>query len=273
MFLIFQDCTIWKQCFPLFSPGSITMIEPLSATNSEDGLSEKRREDFLYFLMARSTHTMGHHVIHHPLLESFDCANLCKHMQLVVYVSFDIYTSVPFKVDTLEPHTVLPIAISCPVVFSWISLMIWNLFPFKVIVVWGKARSCTVPNLGCRGTKSPGSFDVLTKISAQDMIHEQAHCHDEAANHQLPIAAVFWIIWIVFAKECSSLTQNLIQIHYSTCSIILNVIATQYTCSLNSVYHPLCLVQWSHHCSHMHVPVLSSWLPGYIKSLKLFLLY
>ena len=34
-------------------------------------------------------------------------------------------TSVPFKVGTLGPHTVLPIAISCPViVFSCISLMI-----------------------------------------------------------------------------------------------------------------------------------------------------
>ena len=27
-------------------------------------------------------------------------------------------TSVPFKVGTLGPHTVLPIAISCPIVFS-----------------------------------------------------------------------------------------------------------------------------------------------------------
>ena len=27
-------------------------------------------------------------------------------------------TSVPFKVGTLGPHTVLPIAISCPLVFS-----------------------------------------------------------------------------------------------------------------------------------------------------------
>ena len=39
--------------------------------------------------------------------------------------------SVPFKVGTLGPHTVLPIAISCPVIFSWISLMVWNLFLFK----------------------------------------------------------------------------------------------------------------------------------------------
>ena len=38
----------------------------------------------------------------------------------------------PLQSGTLGPHTVLPpITISCPVVFSWISLMVWNLFPFK----------------------------------------------------------------------------------------------------------------------------------------------
>ena len=37
-------------------------------------------------------------------------------------------------------------------------------------------------------------------------------CCDEAANHQLPLAAGFWIIWIVSMEECSSLMQNLVQI-------------------------------------------------------------
>ena len=54
------------------------------------------------------------------------------------------------------------------------------------------------------------------------------------------------------------------QMHYSTCSLILNVMATLYRCSFNSIYHPHWLVQWSCHCSHMHIPVHSSWLPGYI---------
>ena len=74
----------------------------------------------------------------------------------------------------------------------------------------------------------------------------------------------FWIIWIVFADEGSSLTQNLMQICYSTCSVILHVTATQYTCSLNSAYGPHWLVQWSHHCSRMCIPVHSPWWPGYI---------
>ena len=50
------------------------------------------------------------------------------------------------------------------------------------------------------------------------------------------------------------------QVCCSTCSVILNVTATQYTCSLNGIYHP----QWSCHCSCMRVPVHLPWLLGYI---------
>ena len=98
---------------------------------------------------------------------------------------------------------------------------------------------------------------VFHQNTAQDVMHEWACCHDEASNHQLYIAAAFWISQIVSAEECSSLTQNLMQIHCSTCSVILNVMATQYICSLNSVYSPHWLVYWSHHCSCMHIPVHS----------------
>ena len=50
--------------------------------------------------------------------------------------------SVPFKVGTLGPHTVLPVAISCPIVFSWIPLTVWSHPSLsKVILVLGKARS------------------------------------------------------------------------------------------------------------------------------------
>ena len=88
-------------------------------------------------------------------------------------------------------------------------------------------------------------------------------CHDEAANHQLPIAAAFQIILIVSTEECSSLIQNSMQIYCSTCSAILNVPATQYTYLLNGVYRPHWLVQWSCHCSHKHIPVHFPQLPGY----------
>ena len=54
------------------------------------------------------------------------------------------------------------------------------------------------------------------------------------------------------------------QIRCSTCWVILNPMATQYTCSLNGVYHPHWLEQWSRHRSHTRIPVHSPWLPGYI---------
>ena len=102
----------------------------------------------------------------------------------------------------------------------------------------GKPRSRRTPNLGCRVPESTGWLDVPPKNSAQDMMHEQAHCCDEAANHQLPIAEASWIIQIVSMEECSSLTQNLVQICCSAHSVILNAMATLYTCSLNSMYSP-----------------------------------
>ena len=76
-------------------------------------------------------------------------------------------------------------------------------------------------------------------------------------------AKAFWIIQIVSVEECSRLAQILMQIHCSTRLVVLNVTATQYTCSLNAVYHPHWLVWWSH-CSHMLIPVHPPWLSGYI---------
>ena len=95
-------------------------------------------------------------------------------------------------------------------------------------------------------------------------MHDWARCRDEAANHQLPIAAALWIIQILSIEECSSVTQNLMQICCSTSSVILNVTTTQYTRSLNGVYCPHWLVQWSRHCSCMCIPVHSPWLSGYM---------
>ena len=94
-------------------------------------------------------------------------------------------------------------------------------------------------------------------------MHEWVHCCDGAATHQFPIVEAFWIIWIVSMHECSSLTQNLMQMHCSTYLVILNVMTTQHTCSLSGIYYPHWLVQWSHHCSHMCIPVHSPWLPVY----------
>ena len=58
----------------------------------------------------------------------------------------------------------------------------------SVILVWGEVRIRRLPNLGCRGAESPGWFDVSPKNSAWKVMHEQMHCHNEAVNHQLPLA-------------------------------------------------------------------------------------
>ena len=105
---------------------------------------------------------------------------------------------------------------------------------------------------------------MFCQNSAWDLMHDSEHCHDEAAGHQLSIAAAFWIIWIVSVEEYSSFTKNLMQIRSSTHSVILNTMTTQYRHSVNGVYRPHWLVQWSYHYSHLHIPVHSPWLPGYI---------
>ena len=131
----------------------------------------------------------------------------------------------------------------------------------KVILVLGKARSRRAPNLGCRGAESPGWFDVSPKHSAWDMMHEQASCPNEAANHQLPIAVAFWILWIVSVEECSSFTQNLMQVHCCTRSFWMR--RPHSTHGHSDIYCPHWLVQSNRHCSHMPIPVRSPWLPGY----------
>ena len=110
----------------------------------------------------------------------------------------------------------------------------------------------------------PQMIWCFTKNTAQDLVQELAHRCDKAANHQLPTAEAFWVLQIVSMEEYSSFTQSLMEICCSTRLVILNVTATPYTCSLNGVYCPHWLVQWSHHCSHMCIPVHSSWQPGYI---------
>ena len=170
----------------------------------------------------------------------------------------------PLQSSTLGPHIVPPITISCPVIFSWMSSTVWNLFPFKGDFSWEKSKVAGHQIWAVGELSHLGDLMFCQKNFAQDVMHEWVHYRDEAANHQLPIAAGFWIIQIVSMEKCSSLMQNLTQIHCPTHSVILNVMATQHTCSLNGICHPHWLVQWSLHCSLMHIPVHSPWLPCYI---------
>ena len=129
--------------------------------------------------------------------------------------------SVPFKVGTLVPHTVPPITISWPIIFSWFSSMVWNLFPLKGDFSFWKSQ------------KSQGAKTLCTRCDAWAGALVWWSCH-----HQLRIAAAFWIIGIFSVEECSRLMKNLMWINFCTHSVILNVTATWYTCSINGVYTP-----------------------------------
>ena len=60
-----------------------------------------------------------------------------------------------------------------------------------------------------------------------------------------------------FHRGMFKLKATLVQIHCSNHSVILNVMATQYTCSLNVIYLPHWLVQWGCHFTHEHSSLLS----------------
>ena len=114
-------------------------------------------------------------------------------------------TSVSFTVGTMRPHTVLPVPLllvktwqnpllESPSAAPWYfpeSHWLSEISSFsKVILVLGKARSHRAPNLGCRRLSHLGDFMLPQKYSAWDVMNEWVHfIHDEAANHQLPIAA------------------------------------------------------------------------------------
>ena len=128
------------------------------------------------------------------------------------HCTWDNGVSVPFKVGTLGPHTVLLVAISCPSYFPeshwWSEISSLS----KVILVLGKAISHMAPSLGC--SESAGWFDVLSKNCMR---------RDAWAGAlswwicQSPVAhSCNWITQIVSAEECLSLMQNLLQICCST---------------------------------------------------------
>ena len=89
----------------------------------------------------RSVHKVSSHVLWK--IETF----IEENTRYEKHSTQDNDTSVPFKVGTLGPHMVLPIAISYPTIFSCISLMVWNLFPSKDDFSLGKSQRL-------QGTKS-----------------------------------------------------------------------------------------------------------------------
>ena len=181
-----------------------------------------------------------------------------------IHCTKDNDASVPFKVGTLGPHTVLPITISCPLLFSWISLMAWNLLPFKGDFSFGKSQKS-------QGTKSGLWGSWVTWVIWCFPKQLGMRCDTWVGvllcwSFQPPVAHSFGLL-----NHLNSFCGGMFKLNSkvdadsccSTWSIILNVTATQYTYSLHGISRPHWLVQWSHHCSHMCIPVHSPWLPGY----------
>ena len=96
------------------------------------------------------------------------------------------------------------------------------------------------------------------------MMHEWVHCCDEAANYQLPIAAAFWIIWIVSMEEWMFKLNAKFDVDSLLC-LFSHFECDGHTVQILTQWHvpPPWLVQWSCHCSCVHIPVHSPLLPGY----------
>ena len=128
----------------------------------------------------------------------------------------------------------------------------------KVILVLGKARSHRAPNLGCRGAGPSGWFDVSPK-----------NCR----GHNV-WALPWWSIscpWLHLLNLPNSSHRGVfkLNIEFDTHSFLYSL--SHFECDSHTVpmltlphLLPPMKVQWSRQCSHMHIPVHSPWLPGYI---------
>ena len=125
----------------------------------------------------------------------------------------------------------------------------------KVILVLWKATSLRAPHLGCKGAESPGWFDVLPKT-----LHEMwcLSGHIVGWSCQSPVAHSCGRL-----NHLNSFRGGMFKLNTKfnadllLFSVILNAMATQYTCSLNGIYRLYWLVQWSLIVTHAHSSPLS----------------
>ena len=140
--------------------------------------------------------------------------------------------------------------------------MVWNLFPFKGDFSFGKSQKLNSAKSGLWGRwvtwvircfakklcmRSDSWAGALLWWSCQSPVpHKQLNHLNIFCGGMFKLNAKF---------DVDSLFYLLSH---------LNVTATQYTCTLNSIYFAPWLVQWSRYCSFMRIPVHYPWLPGYI---------
>ena len=112
--------------------------------------------------------------------------------------------SVCLKVGPLGPHTVLQIAVSCPIVFSWISSMVLNLFPFKGnLFYWfyfGKSQKS-------QGTKS--GLEGLSHLGCQSLLIAACIC-----------STLSGVLLVAGLPECGYFKQTLNHI-WSICVMLI----------------------------------------------------
>ena len=125
----------------------------------------------------------------------------------------------------------------------------------KVILLLGKSRSHMAPSLGYRGLSHLGHLRFWQKNSG-DVMHEQECCCDEVAHS------------CGHLNHLNSFCRGLLKLNAKfdvdllLCSLShFECEAMQYVFSLNGIYCPLWLIQWSHGCSCMWILVHSPWCP------------
>ena len=140
--------------------------------------------------------------------------------------------------------------------------MIWNLFRFEGDFNFGKNQKSQGAKSGLWGGGVTWVFWCFTK-----KLHE-TWCMSRHFS--------WWSCQSPVAHSCSLLNhpnrdhRGIFKLNTKydadslLYSVILNAMATQYTCSLNGISHSHWLVEWNSQCSHLRIPVHSPGLPGYI---------
>ena len=115
--------------------------------------------------------------------------------------------SVPSQVGTLGPHTVSQSPSTASSCFPKYHRRSETSFLSKAILILVKPEVAGSQIWAVAGLSHLGDLMFHRKPLHETWGTERACCRDEAANHQLPIAVAFWIIWIVSTEECSNLSK------------------------------------------------------------------